>query len=83
MKFIYLGCEGAPEVSTHYGVEFTIGQPAEVTDSMAIAKLSSHPHFKAVSEKANAAPAAEPAVDGESQAAPAAAGKKSAGKKSA
>lgn len=45
MKFVYLGCDGAPEVSVHYGVEFTIGRPAEVTDQSAIAKLSGHQHF--------------------------------------
>lgn len=48
MKFVYMGCEGAPETSTHYGVEFTIGVPSEVTDQAAIAKLSRHPHFVAV-----------------------------------
>ena len=45
MKFIYIGCEGAPEVSIHFGVEFTIGYPAEVTDQTVIAKLQRHPHF--------------------------------------
>lgn len=45
MKFIYLGCEGAPDVSIHYGVEFEIGQPAEVSDAHAISKLTRHPHF--------------------------------------
>jgi hypothetical protein len=51
VKFIYLGCEGAPDVSTHYGVEFTIGQPAAVLDIIAVGKLLGHPHFKAVEDE--------------------------------
>jgi len=50
MKFTYHGCEGAPEVSIHYGVEFTIGVPADVEDEFAISKLSGHPHFTAEGE---------------------------------
>lgn len=50
MKFTYLGCEGAPEVSTHYGIEFTIGVPVEVADAEAVAKLSKHQHFSAAEE---------------------------------
>ena len=48
MKIIYHGCEGAPQVSTHYDVEFVIGVPTEVEDEFAIAKLSNHPHFEAL-----------------------------------
>lgn len=50
MKFIYNGCEGAPEKSTHYGIEFTIGVPADVTDSDAIKKLSGNKYFSQCDE---------------------------------
>lgn len=59
MKFTYHGCEGAPEVSIHYGVEFTIGVPAEVEDEFAISKLSGHPHFTQISEKSAPVPASD------------------------
>ena len=60
MKFVYMGCEGAPETSTHYGVDFTIGVPAEVTDPAAIAKLTRHPHFSLLG--ATVSPATVPPV---------------------
>jgi hypothetical protein len=88
MKFIYQGCEGAPEVSTHFGVEFTIGQPAEVTDPAVIAKLSGHPHFVKAGERAApvAVKAPEPAAADEPKADPApapVAAKKAGGKRAA
>lgn len=60
MKIVYLGCEGAPTVSVHYGVEFTIGVPSEVTDESAIAKLVRHPHFAVAGETVAAPVADEP-----------------------
>jgi hypothetical protein len=57
VKIVYLGCEGAPLVSTHYGVEFTIGEAAEVTDPEALAKLTNHPHF-AIADETDFIPAA-------------------------
>lgn len=57
MKFIYLGCEGAPDVSIHYGVEFAIGVPSDVVDEAAIAKLTNHPHFALTGESSRSADA--------------------------
>lgn len=62
MKLIYMGCEGAPHTSTHYGIPFTIGVPAEVTNPAVIAKLQGHPHFKVVDD---AAPADDKGADGD------------------
>lgn len=71
MKFIYLGCEGAPSVSRHFGVEFTIGAPVEIADKAVIAKLKGHQHFKAVEDGGSSASAAidSPAADSGQQAA--------------
>lgn len=72
MKITYLGCEGAPQTSTHYGVAFTIGVPVEVADELAIAKLSRHPHFRVGGEQpapvAAAAVEVETSVDDEREA---------------
>lgn len=52
MKFTYTPAVGEPDVVDTFGHVFAAGDPVDVTNEKAIAKLKGNPHFKGESEKA-------------------------------
>jgi hypothetical protein len=47
MKIKYIGTPGEDHQSIHmYGTDFPLGKFVAVTDSLALRKLSNHPHFE-------------------------------------